>query len=94
RDDLLRRALESVCRQSRPPGTVVVVDDTGSAATAGIVAGWKDGAGVRYVDGSGLAPKGASASRNLGAWSCDAAILAFLDDDDRWRPGFLAACVA
>jgi glycosyltransferase involved in cell wall biosynthesis len=94
RDEMLARALESVCGQTRPPGTVVVVDDTASAATADVVAGWQAAGNVRYVDGSGLASKGASASRNLGARTCDSELLAFLDDDDRWRPGFLDACVA
>ncbi|MEY2849917.1 MAG: hypothetical protein RI885_2584 [Actinomycetota bacterium] len=91
RDVLLAVALRSVLAQSLSPIEVFVVDDLGSAATRALVDEVAGGASipVRYLDGSGLDPKTAGASRNLGASRATADYLAFLDDDDYWHEDFL-----
>jgi glycosyltransferase involved in cell wall biosynthesis len=85
RPHLLAIALSSVASQEHEPDRVIVVDDIGSPETSDLVAA----RGYGYVDGSHLERKGASASRNAGAAASDSRFLAFLDDDDRWEPGFL-----
>ncbi|GAA3224111.1 glycosyltransferase family 2 protein [Dactylosporangium siamense] len=87
RPELLPRALRSVLAQTRPPDSVIVVDDTGSA---GPVVAEFDGR-VRYVRSWSST---AGASRNLGAARAGTPLLAFLDDDDTWHPTFLDRCVA
>lgn len=93
RPDLLRRALDSVLAQTRPPLEVVVVDDSGDQQTAEVVAeaGRTAAFPVRCIGGP--AAGGASSSRNAGAAAVSGDALAFLDDDDTWRKGFLAAVV-
>lgn len=82
----LDEALESVFRQTHPPDEVVIVDD-GSPDTR--------------VLGAAMAPhsdrltvvrqanRGAAAARNAGISAATADLVAFLDADDRWLPGFL-----
>ena len=45
RPDLVRKALESVARQTRPPAEVIVVDDGSEPPLAAVVAEY----GVRYL---------------------------------------------
>ncbi len=71
-----------------------MVDDEGSEAARAVVATAARGSAipVRYVvhrDG-----RGPSTSRNLGGRAAAAEWLAFLDDDDRWLPGYLSAVAA
>lgn len=87
RPELLARAVASVAAQTANPVDVVVVHDEPEipAAAASL-------ADVRHVcTGGGL---GASGSRNLGASVVAGSHLAFLDDDDSWKPGYLEAVVA
>jgi len=93
RIESLMVAVESAQGQTLPPALVVVVDDTGSADVRARVESATGPVPTLYVDGSGNDPKGASSSRNLGATFATTPLLAFLDDDDRWEPGFLEACV-
>lgn len=91
RPDFLAEALASVARQTVSVGTVVVVSDDGDERTRDVVAGIAQdhpGLDVRLVDRS-TGPPGASASRNEGARHGRAPLLAFLDDDDAWEPGYL-----
>jgi glycosyltransferase involved in cell wall biosynthesis len=89
RPDLLSRALASVAAQTLRPFEVVVVDDTCCAKTRHVAeeAAAATGLRVRYLPH----PKGtgASSSRNIGAHAARGAVLAFLDDDDEWLPGYL-----
>jgi glycosyltransferase involved in cell wall biosynthesis len=90
----LSRALDSVLRQSLPPAEIIVVDDLDDAPTAAIVqvTALRTGIPLRRI--LNRSNPGASGSRNAGAAASSAEFLAFLDDDDVWRPGHLASAVA
>jgi glycosyltransferase involved in cell wall biosynthesis len=95
RPDLLSQALDSVLGQAMAPAEVVVVDDLDDPHTATVVAAVALQAPfpVRHVVNRALG--GASGSRNAGAAASTAPVLAFLDDDDAWRPEYLRdACAA
>jgi glycosyltransferase involved in cell wall biosynthesis len=83
RPALLPRALASVRAQTLAPLEVLVVDD-GVAAPAAVD-------GVRALANRHAA--GPSGARNCGAALARGTLLAFLDDDDEWLPGYLAAAV-
>jgi GT2 family glycosyltransferase len=85
RPELLGRALASVAEQSAPPLDVVVVHDEPAVPARWLV----DGGGARHLSTGG--GRGASAARNLGAEAVAGSHLAFLDDDDRWKPSYLHA---
>jgi glycosyltransferase involved in cell wall biosynthesis len=96
RDHLLQRAIESVRQQTLPPDLIIVVDDIGSATTRQLLEQRRDVPNLVYVDNSAGKFKGASSSRNAGVAAAPAntEILAFLDDDDKWAPTFLEACLS
>lgn len=81
----LRRALAGVAAQSFRDCEVIVVDD---GSTDGTREWLSDGcAGVRFV--TTPAPGGAGAARNRGIAQARGELIAFLDDDDVWRPAYL-----
>ncbi len=96
------RALPSIARQSRPPGRVVVVDDsTGNTPerTERLVQAWRP-AGIVTDFLRNRRTKGAAGAWNSGIdhllrTGGDPARLhvAILDDDDRWEPHHLEACL-
>jgi glycosyltransferase involved in cell wall biosynthesis len=91
RVDLLLEAIAS----ARPQvDQVFVVDDASDLATRAAVeqVNTEPGAPVTYVDNA--TGSGASSSRNLGAEHATTELVAFLDDDDLWRDGFVAAAEA
>lgn len=92
RDDYLVEALASVAAQTNPPAEILVVDDVGSERTAGVVEMFRTTVPLTYVNASHLSQKSAGASRNLGASIAGSPYLAFLDDDDLWKPMFLEQC--
>lgn len=96
RPGLLAEALASIEAQSLPPAAVVVSDDLADPATREVVERWAARVGfpVRYLDSSGPDAGTAGASRNAGAALATTSLLAFLDDDDLWRPHMLARTVA
>ncbi|WP_374687636.1 glycosyltransferase family 2 protein [Promineifilum sp.] len=87
--DYLIEAIESVLAQSLPPAEILIVDDASGDDSPQVIAGYA----ARYPDVVRpilLARNGGvNAARNhiLDAASGD--YLAFLDGDDRWRPGKL-----
>jgi len=91
----LRRAVDSVLAQTTLPRELVVVVDGGDEETEQVRTELTNGRNghapllrvVRTPDG----PRGASAARNTGAHHARCDCLAFLDDDDRWKPAYLAA---
>jgi GT2 family glycosyltransferase len=83
-------ALASIAPQAAAlDADVVVVDDGGDAATQAVAA--RHGAQVVVLDPA----RGLNAARNAGAaQAAGAELLAYVDDDVRVRPGWLAALVA
>lgn len=90
----LSRAIESVLQQSYAPAEIIVVDDLDDGPTAAVVqvSALRTEAPMRRVINR-LNP-GASGSRNAGAAASRAEFVAFLDDDDAWRPQYLARAMA
>lgn len=81
RSTALRRALESVRSQTRPPDRVIVVDDGSTDDTPRWVE--RDFPDVTCLCQDN---RGVSAARNRGVAAADGEWVAFLDSDDEWRP--------
>lgn len=77
----LRRALDSVFAQTRPPDEVIVVDDGSSDGTRRMVREGYPRASYLFQENRGVA-----AARNRGAEKAGGDWLAFLDSDDEWLP--------
>ncbi|QJU54581.1 glycosyltransferase [Herbiconiux sp. KACC 21604] len=90
RPEYLAEAVRSVLAQQSLPGEVIIVSDDDNGATAAVIEDLARFATVPviFVRRTTGAP-GASASRNLGARTATGSLLAFLDDDDLWEPGYL-----
>jgi glycosyltransferase involved in cell wall biosynthesis len=90
----LSRALESVLQQTHAPAEIIVADDLDDGPTAAVVqvSALRTEIPMRRVLNR-LNP-GASGSRNAGAAASRAEFVAFLDDDDAWRPQYLARAMA
>jgi glycosyltransferase involved in cell wall biosynthesis len=94
RPDSCERALRSVLAQEPAPLEVLVCDDGSTDATPGRFRSWEArDPRVRYVR---VEPnRGTPApARNAGIAAARGDWLAFLDDDDEWLPGKLAAQLA
>ncbi|MHC1744128.1 MAG: glycosyltransferase family 2 protein [Syntrophobacteraceae bacterium] len=83
---LVREALHSVLAQLLPPDEVIVVDDGSTDGTGALPS--VNSERVCYVRQHHA---GVSAARNHGLRSARGEWLAFLDSDDLWLPGKLAA---
>ncbi len=91
RRDLLLRAVGTALAQQAVEVQVVVVDDGSSDGSAGAVREqYGDAVTVVRNPGDG----GPSAARNVGIAQATGDWIAFLDDDDVWAPGKLAAQLA
>jgi glycosyltransferase involved in cell wall biosynthesis len=94
RPDDCERALRSVLGQSRAPEEVLVCDDGSADGTAERFRAWeRRDERVRYLR---IEPnRGTPApARNMGVAEARGEWVAFLDDDDEWLPGKLAAQLA
>lgn len=86
RRDPLKNALDSVLRQKNADFEVIVVDDGSSDGTGEMI--YQEYPSVRYVWQENAGP---SAARNHGIRLAQSDWLAFLDSDDIWLDGKLAA---
>ncbi len=88
RCELLRAAVASVRTQTFSSWELCIVDDGSTDATAALLAQLSD---ERVTTVHHEHPKGVSAARNAGIARARGEIIAFLDDDDEYKPDFLAA---
>jgi len=92
----LQEAIESVFAQTYSAWELLLVDDgstDGGTAIAQQYARYHPNQ-VRYLEHSGHANRGMSASRNLGIRNARGSYVAFLDADDVWLPNILEEQVA
>ncbi len=89
RPHLLDAALGSVADQELRGNIEVIVINDGGTSVAPVVRRWNDKLPVRLVELE--RQSGAAAARNVGIGVADGAYIAFLDDDDLFMPGHLAA---
>lgn len=89
RRTLLDRALASVWTQTFRDFELIVVDDASTDGTGP----WLQSAGANLRVLTTQAVVGAAAARNLGVAQSRGDLVAFLDDDDVWRPSYLEAQV-
>jgi len=86
----LSEALASVCAQTWTGWRIIIVDD-GCSDPAFLRSAVHDIPEARIVR---QPPSGLPAARNTGIRASSADLIAFLDDDDVWHPGRLAAQVS
>jgi len=86
----VERAIGSVLAQTFQDFAIVVVDDGSTDDGPGIVERISDPR-IRLISQSNA---GVSAARNRGIREAKSSLIAFLDADDEWQPGFLAAIVS
>lgn len=86
---LIGQALDSVFSQTYDDWEVVVVDDASTDRSADVAAGFGDR--VKVIRSAANA--GAATSRNIALESAGGELIALLDADDYWLPGFLEAHV-
>lgn len=90
--DTLERAVMSVERQSVRPRELIVVINGNAPIAADRCRELERLARPVPLQVHSLPPfSGPSICRNVGAWAASSAYVAFLDDDDEYSPGYLAA---
>jgi glycosyltransferase involved in cell wall biosynthesis len=87
----IQETLEAVRAQTFTDWELLVVDDASADDGPQRVAAFPE---ARLLPSAGTAAAGPAAARNRGLAEATGALVAFLDADDVWEPGFLAARVA
>jgi glycosyltransferase involved in cell wall biosynthesis len=90
----LAASLKCVLQQTLPPTEIIVVDDLDDDQTGSLVDMLRRETTIPMRRLLNRQHPGASGSRNAGARAAQADIIAFLDDDDRWRPAYLSSAVS
>ena len=83
---VLARAIDSVLEQRCSADEIIVIDDGSSDETRDVASDYKGR--ITFVRQD---PRGVSAARNLGVAMSKSRFVAFLDSDDVWYEGHLAA---
>jgi len=87
RGPLLERTVESVLAQTHRPSRIIVVDNGQRPTTAHLT--------DPLVEIIRTSPRiGPGRARNIGAERATTPLVAFIDDDDLWMPGFLERALA
>jgi len=89
--DTIEETLRSVVAQTYDDWEVIVGDDCSTDATAQLAAAFGDRVRVVRSPTNRGTP---AATRTMAIAHSDAELIAFLDGDDLWRPGYLATMVA
>jgi len=86
---LLPEAVRSVCAQTMPPAELLIIDDSSQGEVHSAVRPVIDHTHfpIRVLPGPGRGP---GPARNVGVTAARADLIAFVDDDDLWRPEKLA----
>lgn len=87
----LRAALDSVREQTLLPQELIAVDDGSTDDSRQVLDEFTAPFPVRVIEQSN---RGQSAARNLAARHATGELLAFLDQDDEWRPRHLEVLAA
>lgn len=80
----LKRAIESVLKQTWPSIELIVVDDASDDDTTDLLSEFPKSASLQVIRND--SPIGAAASRNLVITRANGTFITGLDDDDRWMP--------
>lgn len=86
----IQRAIRSVLAQEVAEVEIIVVDDGSTDDSAAVVEAMSDQR-IKLVRQANAGP---GRARNIGASHARAPLFSFLDGDDEWKPGFLAAGLA
>jgi glycosyltransferase involved in cell wall biosynthesis len=88
RAGVLPRAVGSVLAQRYARWELIVVDDGSTDGTASLLARWADEPRIRVV---GTEHHGHASARNRGVAASRGEVVAYLDSDNVWDPGYLDA---
>jgi len=86
----LKQAFDSVCRQTRKPDEIIIIDDASDSQTNNLIQNLI-GEEIKIKTERNDISKGACYSRNRGAQLAEGDILMFLDDDDTWESEKIAS---
>ena len=89
----LRRALDSVSSQTMKDFAWIIVNDGGDRSPVDDIAGKANASGIAVTVLHHDMSRGMEAASNAGIRAGDSTYVVIHDDDDSWRPGFLAATV-
>jgi glycosyltransferase involved in cell wall biosynthesis len=87
---VIGEAIRSVMAQFYQNWELIIVDDGSADGTPDLVATFQDDPRVKYERRSA---QGAGAARNAALMRARGELVAYLDDDNLWYPGFLSAMV-
>ena len=90
RANVLRDAIGSVLEQTFADWELIIIDDGSTDGTAEVVAGFTKDSRIQYIQ---QPHAGVSKARNVALRRARGALIAYLDSDNLWYPGFLTAAV-